>query len=174
MEKLFYAVAVALLALGTVITQGTASLQNFTESSATYAFKADIGNLNYLEMVRDQGIIRIKAVGGTSVPLSTSTSLLFKCTDRGTNKVTCQPANGQGYVSRDQGHNIVVSPITQGVMSEFTIVNFNSQGSSSIPNSGYLDLQADDGGYWSIGPSNRIRAVGMTPSSSQHFLVVKL
>ena len=144
MEKLFYVVAVALLALGTVITQGTASLQNFPESSATYAFKADIGNLNYLKMVRHQGIIRIEAVGGTSIPLSTSTSLLFKCTDRGTNKVTCQPANGQlqGYVSRDQGHNIVVSSI----MSEFTIVNFNSQGPSSIPNSGYLDLQADDGG----------------------------
>ena len=175
MAKLFYAVIVALLVLGIVITQGAASLPNFPELGAIYAFKADTGNLHYLKMVRDGSTTRIKAVGGASTPPSTSL-ILFQC-DEVAGKVTCQPLGSQGYLSReDGGHFIEVSPTAQGVRSEFTVIDYDPVGPATIPNSGYLHLQADTDKYWSIGPSNTIVAFDQTSSldPSTRFVVVKL
>ena len=172
MAKLFYAVTIALLVLGIVITQGAASLPNFPESGAIYAFKATIGDQNYLKMVRD-GSIRIKANGGTSAPPSTSPSL-FQC-HQAAGKVTCQPVGSQGYLCREEGgHFIEVSPTAQGARSEFTVIDYDPVG--PFENSGYLHLQADTGKYWSIGPSNTIVAFDQTSSldPSTRFVVVKL
>ena len=89
--------------------------------------------------------------------------------------MTCQAVGSQGYLSReDGGHFIEVSPTFQGARSEFTI-DYDPIGPTAIPNSGYLHLQADNGRYLSIGPSNTIVAFDqMIPSPSTHFVVVRL
>lgn len=171
MAKLLVAVTIAVLALGTVITQGTALLPTF-QTNTVYAFKATL-NGGFLGRVPSSNIDHIEVVGGINPSPSPGPESHFRSIVLPGNKVAfLVPANGQEYVRRmSQGQDLVVSQTVPDAESEFTY-EFDPNGPT--PNSGYLRLIADDGSYLRIESDDTIKASAATQSASTQFIVWKL
>jgi hypothetical protein len=171
MAKLLVAVTIAVLALGTVITQGTALLQTFPEHDTVYVFKTTI-NGGFLSRVPSSNIDHIEVAGGTD-PYVPGPESQFRSTVLLGNKVAFQvPAIGQEYVRRmSPGQDLVFSQTNLDAESEFTY-EFISNGPTA--NSGYLRLIADDGSYLRIESDDTIKASAATQIASTQFIVWKL
>ena len=173
MAKLLVAVTIAVLALGTVITQGTALLETFPEDDCVYAFKTTI-NGGFLSRVHYSDIDRIEVAGGINPSPLPGPESQFRSTvlhvPGNVNKVAFQvPANKQEYMRRmssGQASAIIVdSQVVLDAQSEFTY-DFDPNGPTAIPNSGYLRLIADDGSYLRIESNGRIEASAAIQSAS--------
>ena len=167
MVKLLLAVTIAVLALGTVIPQGTALLQTFPKHDAVYVFKATSG-----QFLRRSSTNRIVAAGGTSTP-GLDSQFQLKVQPNG--KVAFQvPPDSQKYVRRmSSGHDIEVDSTvmtTPDAQAQFSY-EFNPQGPTG--DSGYLRLIADDGNYWNIA-NDEIEATATSVCASTQLIVVKL
>ena len=166
MAKLLVAVTIAVLALGTVITQGTALLETFPEDDCVYAFKATIdGKFLSRVNVPSSDIDRIEVAGGISPSPLPGPASQFRITVLPGNKVAFQvPAIGQEYVRRmSPGHALVFSQTVLDAESKF-MYEFDPNGPTA--SSGYLYLIANDGSYLRIESNGRIEASAATKRAS--------